>query len=163
MGTSATGVLTARVAALLLAAAACGTVANLVSPRRIPWVEDWAHYIEARALREGIALVTPGRAWDLLAAGTHVFFDARPAADYEAGHIPTAVSVPYDGVEEAMPRVQMLLTPAQPIVTYCSGRECDESFLLTLYLREQGFTNVVLFAGGFERWRAAGHPVEGGP
>jgi rhodanese-related sulfurtransferase len=47
-------------------------------------------------------------------------------------------------------------------MTYCSGKNCDESFLLTLYLRRQGFTNVVLFTGGFETWTARGHPVERG-
>ena len=37
-------------------ALACGTLANLFLPMRIPWVEDWAHYIEARALKEGLPL-----------------------------------------------------------------------------------------------------------
>jgi rhodanese-related sulfurtransferase len=72
------------------------------------------------------------------------------------------VSLPYQAVEDALSNAQALLTPAQPIVTYCSGEDCDESFLLTLYLKQQGFTNVVLFAGGFSQWKTGGHPVEGG-
>ena len=115
-----------------------------------------------KALKEGIPLVTVKQAMTFLQSGTHVILDARPAADYEAGHIPTALSVPYDSVADAMVKAQQYLTPSQPIMTYCSGKNCDESFLLTQYLRRQGFTNVVLFAGGFETWSAEGYPIERG-
>jgi rhodanese-related sulfurtransferase len=147
---------------ILIVASICGAAANLVSPRRIPWTEDWSHYIEARAMKERITLVTPKQVERILDTGTHVFLDARPPADYVTGHLPSAVSLPFQSVDDDMARVQALLTPAQPIVTYCSGEDCDESFLLTLYLRRQGFTNVVLFAGGYAAWKAGGHPVEAG-
>ena len=63
-------------------------------------------------------------------------------------------------MEDAFENVKVLLTREQPLITYCSGLECDDSFMLALFLREQGFTNVVLFAGGFEAWEKAGYPVE---
>jgi rhodanese-related sulfurtransferase len=151
-----------EVVVLLLVSILLGGAANLVSPRRIPWVEDWTHYIEAKALKAGVTLVTAKQVEDMIHGGTYVVFDARPEADYQAGHLPGAVSLPYQFVEEALAGAQALLTPAQPIVAYCSGEDCDESFLLTLYLRKQGFTNVVLFAGGFDQWKAGGHPVEDG-
>ena len=128
----------------------------------IPWFEDWSSHIEAKALKEGVPLATAAQVLAFLQAGTHVILDARPAVDYEAGHIPTARSVPYLSVDDAMAAVQQYLTPSGPILTYCSGKTCDESFLLTQYLRRQGFTNVTLFAGGFETWSAEGHPVEKG-
>jgi len=56
--------------------------------------------------------------------------------------------------------VMILLTPDTPILTYCSGEECDESFQVSEFLREQGFTNVVLFAGGYTAWEAGGLPTE---
>ena len=154
--------LTFHAAVILLVAVACGTASQLVRRDRIPWFEDWSNYIEAKALKEGIPLATVKQAMTFLQSGTHVILDARPAADYEAGHIPTALSVPYDSVADAMVTAQQHLTPSQPIMTYCSGKNCDESFLLTQYLRRQGFTNVVLFAGGFETWSAEGHPIERG-
>ncbi|HPF99661.1 MAG TPA: rhodanese-like domain-containing protein [Kiritimatiellia bacterium] len=143
-------------------AVACGFVANTVSPRRIPWSEDWGNYIESKALREGVLLVTTSRAKELAAQHACIILDARPAADYKAGRIPGAVSLPYDNVEEELAHVQVLLSPSQPIMTYCSGKQCDESFLLTLYLKKAGFTNIVLYAGGFDQWRAEGLPTEGG-
>lgn len=149
-------------AGILLVAVACGASSQLVRRDRIPWFEDWSNYIEAKALREGIPLATAAQAMTFLQSGTHVILDARPTSDYGAGHIPTAISVPYDSVAAAMVTAQQYLTPSRPIMTYCSGKNCDESFLLTQYLRSQGFTNVVLFAGGFETWSAEGHPVERG-
>ena len=149
-------------AGILIVAVACGAASQLVRRDPIPWFEDWSNYIEAKALKEGLPLVTAAQAMAFLQSGTHVILDARPAADYEAGHIPTALSAPYESVAEAMVAVQQHLTPSGPIMTYCFGKKCDESFLLSQYLRRQGFTNVVLFAGGFETWRAEGHPVEKG-
>ncbi len=150
-------------AAVVAAGVLCGSAANLLRPDRIPWIEDWGSFIEAKALRENIALVDAAEAHELVRAGRHLLFDARPPADYEAGHLPGALSVPFDGVEEAMLRIQSRLSAEQPVVTYCSGQSCDESFELTKYLRVQGFTNVVLFAGGMDAWKAAGYPVEEGP
>lgn len=163
MTRSATRGLAARVALLLTAAAAGGTAANLLSPRRIPWVEDWGNYIEAKALKEGVRLVRLNEAVTMQASGSHLILDARSGADYEAGHVAGAFSVPYTTVEEGLEPIQAFLSPSQPILAYCFGQNCDESFLLTAYLRRQGFTNVVLFAGGFQEWEQAGHPVTRGP
>jgi len=151
-----------NIAGILILAVACAAASQLVRRDRIPWFEDWANHIESKALKEGISLATVAQAMTFLQSGTHVILDARPAADYEAGHIITALSAPYASIEEALVEVQAVLTPAQPIMTYCSSKNCDESFLLTQYLRRQGFTNVVLFADGFETWSAAGYPIERG-
>ena len=147
---------------ILIVAVACAAASQILRRDPIPWFENWSNYIEAKALKEGIPLATAAQAMTYLQSGTHVILDARPAADYAAGHLPTALSVPYESVADAMVMAQQYLTPSRPILTYCSGKKCDESFLLTQYLRQQGFTNVVLFAGGYETWSAEGHPVERG-
>lgn len=140
-----------------------GAVANLVSPRRIPWVEDWSHYVEARAYREGLTLINTTEAKQLWDKGAHLFLDARSEKDFEAGHIPGAFSLPQANMPEHMASLQGMLTPQQPLVAYCSGFDCDESLLLAIELKRMGFTNVVLYAGGMQKWREAGHPVEEGP
>lgn len=143
-------------------ATACGAVSQFVRHDRIPWFENWSNYIEAKALKEGIPLATVAQAAAFLQSGTHVILDARPTADYAAGHIPTAHSVPHNSMADAMVSAQQYLTPAQKIMTYCAGEDCDESLLLSQYLQRQGFTNIVLFAGGIAAWSAAGHPIERG-
>ena len=147
-------------ALLMAAAAACAFLANTCRPSgRIAWAEDWSRYVEARAREEGLALADLRAAEGIAKGQAHLIFDARPAADYEAGHLPGAFSLPYTEVEDRLLDVQDRLTPAQPIMVYCSGTECDESFLLSRFLKQQGFTNVVLFAGGFGEWEKAGQPV----
>lgn len=147
---------------MVVAALAAGA-ANLVHPRKIAWVEDWAQYIEARALKAGFQLADTATARKIIEAKTHLVFDARPAADFKAGRLPGAVSLPYDAVGAEFQNVAVLLLGGQPILTYCSGLVCDESFLLTEFLRQQGHTNVVLYSGGYEEWTRAGLPVEGRP
>ena len=140
-----------------------GTAANFLSPRRIPWVQDWAHHVEARAYQAGLTLANTEEAWELFQKGRHLFLDARSEKDYQLGHIPGAMSLPQAAYEQYLVGFQGFLTPEQPIVVYCSGLECDESLLLAVELKRMGMTNIVLYAGGFEKWRAAGYPVEMSP
>ncbi len=140
-----------------------GAAANVVSPRRIPWVEDWAHHVEARAFREGISLINTDEAWKFHQEGAHLFLDARSEKDFAKGHIPGAFSVPHALAHEYLAGLQGILTPEQPVVAYCSGADCDESLLLAIELKRMGMTNIVLYAGGFQKWRERNLPVEASP
>jgi hypothetical protein len=53
----------------------------------------------------------------LLAAGAVTVVDVRDAGAFAAGHIPGALSVPLDSVEQAGERLRKL---GKPVVTYCS-------------------------------------------
>jgi rhodanese-related sulfurtransferase len=149
---------------LVLVSGLLAAVLNLVRPSgAIPWVGDWDHYIETKALKEGIPLASLEQTRQMAEEGLTIVLDARPLEEYDAGHIPGAVALPYDAVDEYFPDVQIMLVPDQPILAYCSGKACDDSFELILFLREQGYTNVVLFAAGFNEWKKNQYPVEGGP
>jgi rhodanese-related sulfurtransferase len=142
--------------ALLAIAALFGTAANLFLPQRIAWVEDWSEYIEARAYDEGLTLADVVVARRLVESGEAIVFDARPQIDYEAGHLPGAMALPFIEVETRFPDYAPIITPSDTILTYCASVECDEALLLGIYLRDQGFTNIVLFAGGWEEWEKYG-------
>jgi rhodanese-related sulfurtransferase len=114
-------------------------------------------------LKAGIALVALEDMKAIVDAHTHILIDARPMADYDAGRIPGSLSLPQTQMDEHIGNVLPLLSPEQPIVTYCSGKECDESFILTVELQKQGYTNIALYPGGFQEWQKAGLKVEGGP
>ncbi len=144
-----------QVGLLLGAALALGTAAQLVSPHRIPWRQDWSRYVESKALSAGLALANLSDVQRMVETQSHLLLDARPLADYDRGHLPGALSLPQTELDTYYEQVLPLLTPEQPLLIYCSGHECDESFLLSIYLREQGFTNVALFVGGYATWTAA--------
>jgi rhodanese-related sulfurtransferase len=150
-------------AVLILAASlALGGIRQAAFPGAIPWVQDWSNFIESKAMKSGIALVTLDEVKAIVQRQSHILLDARPLADYDAGHLPGALALPQTAIDEHLPNVLPLLAPEQPILTYCSGKQCDESFLLTVDLRKQGFTNIVLYPGGFTEWQKAGLAVEGG-
>ncbi|MCF6472059.1 metalloregulator ArsR/SmtB family transcription factor [Nonomuraea sp. MG754425] len=83
-----------------------------------------------------------------------VVVDVRPAADYAAGHVPGAVSVP---LEELRERLGELPKEAQ-IVAYCGGPYCVLSPEAVRLLREHGYDARPL-DGGFLSWRRGDKPL----
>jgi rhodanese-related sulfurtransferase len=150
-----------KILVMATAALVAAVAVNALRPRgAIPWVGEWGHYVEAKALRAGIPIVNLIETHDIVQSRTHTVFDARPRADYEAGRLPGALSLPFNTVEADFESVCIFITPEQPILTYCSGQDCDDSFLLAEWLIRRGYTNVVLYPSGFDKWQAAGYPVE---
>lgn len=92
----------------------------------------------ARRLRDGQVLV----------------LDVRPEAEYAAGHIPGAVSVPHDQLAARLAE----LPDGTDIVAYCRGRYCVFAPDAVRLLRERGFSAWPL-EGGLPGWRLAGLPV----
>lgn len=147
--------LPARVGFVLLIGCLAGVLANTVSPNRIPWKQDWSMHVQQSAFEKGIRIAGLEDAHRIIKEGRHLVFDARPQDDYDAGHLPTAMSLPERDVDTYFEQYEMLLTPEQPLLVYCSGQECDESLVLAEFLINQGFTNVTLFVGGYTEWAAA--------
>jgi rhodanese-related sulfurtransferase len=74
--------------------------------------------------------------------------------------LPGALSLPDAHRDEMYPLLAEMFSPSQRLLVYCSGQTCDESLQLSLYLRDHGHTNLVLYIGGIKEWEAAGGPVE---
>ena len=69
-----------KVLLILAVALACGALVNAVRPRgAVSWVEDWSRYVEARAITDGIFIITLVEALDIVKARNHVVLDARRA------------------------------------------------------------------------------------
>jgi rhodanese-related sulfurtransferase len=147
------------VALVFLAAVAAG-ISQAVRPQPLPWRQDWSNFVELNSKGAGVPVVSLDEARRIVESGTHIILDARPPADFAAGHLAGAFSVPSEEMEKYLPAVMPMLTREQAIMTYCSGHECDESLKLSQHLLQNGFTNVVLFVGGFTDWTAAKLPVE---
>jgi rhodanese-related sulfurtransferase len=89
-----------------------------------------------------------------------VFLDARYPEEYEEGSIPGAVLLPFEEFDDYWPGVEPLLTPDQPIVTYCSGTECELSLFLARLLKDMGYEHVSIFYGGARLWERSGMPLD---
>ncbi len=143
---------------LILAALILAVAVNLLHPKRIPWVEDWANRVEAQAVAEKVPLVQLSDMLNFLRDGSRLFVDARPAEEYAKAHLPGAVSLPFQTLESS--QVSMLSSD-KPLVVYCSGPECDDSLLLALELRKLGRADAAVFIGGMELWQAELLSTEG--
>jgi rhodanese-related sulfurtransferase len=83
-----------------------------------------------------------------------VVLDVRPAAEYAAGHLPGALSIP---VAELRRRLAEL--PAdREIVAYCRGPYCAFAHEAVALLRQEGFSARRL-EDGLPEWQAAGLAV----
>lgn len=94
-----------------------------------------------------------------------VLIDVREPAEFETGHIASAVNIPRGVLEfqvDAHPAVANVSDPAlshkeQPLVVYC--RTGGRSALAVLNLQRMGFTNVRSLVGGITEWANVGLPV----
>lgn len=99
----------------------------------------------------------------LFDAGAIVFVDAREPDEYAEGHIPGAISMPYDEVSGEPERLENLQAEGKAIAVYCGGGACELSLNLAWDLIYAGQKKVLVYMGGFPEWVAAGYPVERGP
>ena len=89
-----------------------------------------------------------------LKRGAVTLLDVRPAEEYDAGHIPKAVSLP---VTELRKRLAELPRSRQ-VVVYCRGPYCVMALEAVALLRRRGFRAVPMREGVTD-WRARGFPV----
>jgi rhodanese-related sulfurtransferase/DNA-binding transcriptional ArsR family regulator len=86
-----------------------------------------------------------------------VILDARPANEYEAGHIAGAISVPVADLRRRLKE----LPKNKEYVAYCRGPYCVYADQVVELLQAKGRRARRLLEG-FPEWRAAGLPVETG-
>lgn len=89
--------------------------------------------------------------------GELVIVDALPPMSYAHSHLPGAINLPPERVDE---RTTRRIAKDAPIVVYCSGPDCDSSAETARLLVELGFRNVLHYPGGKNEWRELGLPLE---
>lgn len=89
--------------------------------------------------------------------GQVTVLDVRPADEFAIGHVPGALNVPIETLEERLDE----LDPNHEVVAYCRGAYCVLSFEAVAALRRRGF-DARRLEDGFPEWRAAGLPVAAG-
>lgn len=85
-----------------------------------------------------------------------LWVDARPDAQFSAGHIPNAIQLNEDRWDELLPQLLGVWSPEKRVVIYCSSESCAASHHVAERLRENaGLQNVYVLHGGWETWQAA--------
>ena len=141
-----------REALILVAAAALATgVAWGLRPDRLPLRADPAYY----ELELTAPLVDPAEALVLYDEGNHLFVDTRPGA---ATTIPGAFGVREETFDDDLLANFDFLTPGDPLVVFGDGSLAAASNVAGR-LRDRGYTDIVILAGGLEAWRRQGGPL----
>jgi rhodanese-related sulfurtransferase len=90
-------------------------------------------------------------------AGDIVVIDVRPDAEFQAGHIRGALSIPTSKLKSRLSDI-----PADTeVVAYCRGPYCVMADDAVRYLNRQG-RRALRLEGGYPQWAEEGRPVAAG-
>ncbi len=148
------------VAGVIVAFAHNAFSANGINPFRkvvdVPVVEE-----DAGSVSKGIRIVNLEAMLEATGRGANII-DARTRSEYEVGHIPGAILLDYYDMGHYLDRVLPRLDPEKETILYCYGPDCDDAELLGRELYVLGFTNLLVYRGGFDEWEASGRMIEEG-
>jgi NADPH-dependent 2,4-dienoyl-CoA reductase/sulfur reductase-like enzyme/rhodanese-related sulfurtransferase len=85
---------------------------------------------------------------------TALLLDVRTIAEFEAGHIPTAINIPVDEIRDRMQEIPT----KRPIYIYCEAGL--RGYLAQRILRQTGYENVANLSGGYVSWKAADQEMQ---
>jgi rhodanese-related sulfurtransferase/DNA-binding transcriptional ArsR family regulator len=128
------------------------TVVREVAAEHVAEVDRLAEAYLGR--RDGLEPITRNELARRIRRGEVTVIDVRPAAEYEAGHVEGARSVPIKDLEQ---RLSALPRDAD-LVAYCRGPYCVFADDAVRMLRRRGFEARRL-EDGFPEWKRAGLPV----
>lgn len=140
---------------------------NLLSPKGIALFGEWdtsKGVITARGKDDVVVhdleIQDVQVAKEIYDSGKALFVDARSRNLYADGHIKGAISLPVGEFEQFIDSLRETYPASQHIITYCTGRECDDSHELAHHLFDAGYTNVSVFIDGYPAWKEKGYAVE---
>jgi len=107
--------------------------------------------------KEGMEPVDREKLLQRVLEGSVTVLDVRPVEEYRYGHIPKAISVPLQEIENRLSE----LPRDQEIIAYCRGPYCVLAVQAVEMLQAKGF-HAVRLDYGVQDWLALGLPVEMG-
>jgi rhodanese-related sulfurtransferase len=83
--------------------------------------------------------------------------DVRSANEYEDGHVPGAIHLPFWQVGRKWQKLASMRE--SPVVVYCGHG--PRAYMAGAALKRRGFSHVVYLAGHMKKWREMKLPLEG--
>ena len=144
-----------RDAILLLALAlAAGAGTHFLHPRAPAWFE-----VEEPPGRDEVTLEAIARDWK----NEVLWIDARPRGQFDQGHVPGAINLNEQELEEQLiGHIDLLQDNSRPMVVYCDSGACRASRRIRDYLAPRFPTQeIFVLRGGWPAWeKAHGTPGE---
>lgn len=153
-----------RSAAIVLISCGLGLAVNAFHPMGLPislggvegpGIPRWVwHRVRA---------VYPNEAHVLWERRSVIFLDVRDRKDYGDGHIPRAISLPYQEFTTAYPQVRDRLPQGAAILIYCYGSHCGLAMRVAKLLLPLGYADLTVMRGGIAGWEAARYETTAAP
>ncbi len=109
---------------------------------------------------QGVQPINLAQAYALFQQRKALFIDARPADEYSELHIPQAMNITPDMLDNHGAAQVAGFAKDREIVVYCSQVSCDLALRVAEKLQALGFSRVMAFVGGFRAWDEAGYPAD---
>jgi rhodanese-related sulfurtransferase len=93
-------------------------------------------------------------------SGKALWIDARPENNYNEGHISGSINIPLPGPVNYRRQLFEKWEKDRLIVNYCSSFSCPIAQHLAAEMKFMGFSNVLVYTGGYADWIENGMPVE---
>lgn len=151
----------------------------LVPGRDAPFPPTWTPTATAEVTPTATLVVVPTPTWDgtppppseayvpriragqlfraLEAKEPFSVVDVRNKAAFDQVHIPDAIHIPLDELEERVGE----LDGNNTVVFYCTSPNRSMSLEAAMVLYKVGFTQVAVLDGGLQTWYSTGYPING--
>eukprot|EP00439_Symbiodinium_sp_Y106_P089679 s1_g2215.t1 len=106
--------------------------------------------------RDKLEAITREELLERLAEESVTVLDVRPTDEFDQGHVPGAINIPFDELKDRLSEIPS----THEIVAYCRGPNCLLSVDALKLLQERGLSGRHL-ENGFPAWKIARLPVEG--
>jgi rhodanese-related sulfurtransferase len=147
---------------IALIVSVAGFASNRLRSDKMLFVEDWSEKSNTVTSSGENLEISLSEAKNLFNKGEALFIDARSGAEYDAGHIKGAKSLPYKEADWKFVDAMAGVPEESAIITYCDGETCELSMELTVFLRNADYKNVRVLSNGWTIWQQNGLPVETG-
>ena len=148
---------------LLAAALGLGLQWRLV---RLSWTGRLPAYLETQREQrlqkefQGIKTLNLAQAYEIFQKGQALFVDARSADEYAELHVPGAVNLSRERLDQEGARAVAGIPTDRELVVYCGLSSCELSLRAAEKLQSLGYSRVQVFMGGFRAWDDAGYPAD---
>jgi|GEM_PF-1199421 len=108
-----------------------------------------------------IELISLSKAKEYFDRGEGFFVDARSEHSYYKRHIQGALSLSATRFDVQYSDFSGIMAKDALLIIYCQSITCPYSDIVARKLRDLGYTNIKVFAGGWAEWLQARYPVQG--
>ena len=90
----------------------------------------------------------------------NIFVDVRIKKYYDYAHIPGAMNIPYNKLENINEDDLNKLKSAPNVILYCVSSSCGVSYRAARVLMKKGLHNLKVYSGGWGEWKSCKLPVQ---